>query len=63
MQESFLFCRTLTYLTTKNHTNSKLPSVDYFIIKYLKSLLTLFISCPIIINLLRRDTQQVLNQV
>ena len=63
MQETFLFHRALTYLSSKNHTDSKVPSVNYFIIRYLKSSFTLFIGCPNIINLLREETQQVLNHV
>lgn len=63
MQEMFPSRRALSYVTPQNNSNSKVPSVYHFIIKYLKSPLTFPTGYPVIINLLREDTHQLLTQV
>ena len=45
--------------TLKDHSSCKVPRAYYFISKYVTSSFTFPSSCPIIINLLREDPQQV----
>lgn len=49
IQEIFLSHRALSYITFKDHSNYKVPSVYYFIIKYLKSFLFLSICQSLLI--------------